>query len=84
MARYEGNPAILVRLPPEVLEEVRQKAEARFPSQVGRGGGIAHFIRCLVYRDLGRSEPEAWASHISPRKLKKFEKEKKEKAKQKE
>ncbi|HEY4001753.1 MAG TPA: hypothetical protein VGO93_22950 [Candidatus Xenobia bacterium] len=58
----EGNQAVEVRLPDAVMEEVKRRAAEQFPRSVGRGGGAAHWLRCLVYRELGLPEPEpAWA-----------------------
>lgn len=53
-----GNPAIKVRLEPEVLALVAQRAH-HLPR--GRGGGVAYYVRSLVYRDLGLPVPDQWA-----------------------
>jgi hypothetical protein len=53
-----GNPAIKVRLEPDILAQLRQRADRQ---ERGRGGGVAYYLRSLAYRDLGLPEPAAWA-----------------------
>ena len=67
----EGRPALKVRLEPEVIEALRQRAEELWPHQNGRGGGAAHLLRVLAYRELGLPEPELYQPAESPRNRKK-------------
>jgi hypothetical protein len=62
----EGRPGFVIRLEPEIVERLRMKVG---PSSPGRGGGIAHYLRCLVFDDLGLPTPSPYAHRPSPRKL---------------
>ena len=65
MSQWEGNPAVLVRLEPHVLQLLRDKVgEGTTP---GRGGGVAHYIRCLVYADLALPNPQPYAVQTAPK-----------------
>lgn len=52
-----------VRLEPEVLELLKEKAG----SAKGTFGGAAHHVRRLVYADLGLGEPPTDGAHRSER-----------------
>lgn len=52
MAR-RGNPYAIVRLEPEVMEQLQQISS---PRQRGRGGGVSQYLRELVYSHLGLGE----------------------------
>ena len=61
-----SRPGVFVRLEPEVLEELRVRAgesdqeagiEAGPPEHLGRAGGVALYIRRLIYEHLGRDLP---------------------------
>jgi hypothetical protein len=67
----DGRPGFVVRLDPEIVELLRQKIGK---SERGRGGGIAHYLRTLLYADLGLDPPEPWAAEVSPRRKPNHEK----------
>lgn len=64
----EGNPTLVIRLEPHVLERLRELAGDDRP---GRGGGVAHLLRTWVYEKLGLEPPTPYAPSISPRRLRK-------------
>lgn len=49
MAR-RGNPYAVVRLEPEVMDQIKNLAP---PGSRGRGGGVSQYLRQLVYQHLG-------------------------------
>ncbi len=49
-----GNPSVVVRLEPDVMEELRERAGE---TTVGRAGGLALFVRRIIYEYLGRPLP---------------------------
>jgi hypothetical protein len=55
-----GHPSILLRLPPAVLEEVRQRAG---PSVAGKPSGAAEWVRQLVLRELDMEAEDADERH---------------------
>ena len=59
-----GTPYLQIRLDPEVMELLRERAGEAHP---GRGGGVSLYVRQLIYRDLGLPEPEPYAPEVSPR-----------------
>jgi len=59
-----GTPYLQIRLDPEVMELLRERAGDAGP---GRGGGVSLYVRQLIYRDLGLPEPEPYAPQLSPR-----------------
>lgn len=68
----DGRPHILVRLDPEVFERLKEVAGS---TESGRGGGMAFLVRCLIHRHLGLPDPVPYAAHVSPRRLKRLERE---------
>jgi hypothetical protein len=69
MAR-RGNQELRLRLESDVLKLLKELVP---PGERGRGGGVAHFVRGLIYRELGLGEPPRFAAEVSPRKRKKPE-----------
>lgn len=67
MSPQPGNPYLRIRMEPEVLELLKERAPA---GERGRSGGVAHFVRALIYRELGLGEPPQFAAEVSPRKRK--------------
>jgi|JI10StandDraft_1071094.scaffolds.fasta_scaffold1896576_1 hypothetical protein len=63
MTKRRGDPCVTVRLEPEVLELLKEKAG----SAKGKFGGAAHHVRRLIYEDLGLGEPPADGAHRSER-----------------
>jgi hypothetical protein len=55
MSPSKGRHIIAVRLDEDILEQLKAKAESLGH---GRGGGVAHYLRVLAYRDLGLPDPE--------------------------
>ena len=49
----QGNPLLRIRLEPEVYEKLTQM----FPAERGKTGGISHWVRSLIYRELAMGEP---------------------------
>ena len=49
MAR-RGNPYAVVRLEPDVMDQIKNLAP---PGSRGRGGGVSQYLRQLVYEHLG-------------------------------
>lgn len=49
MTRRSGNPAVVVRLEPDVMEELRKRAGE---TTTGRAGGLALFVRRIIYEYL--------------------------------
>jgi hypothetical protein len=45
-----GNPYAIVRLEPEIMQMLQDRAR---PRRRGRGGGVSQFLRELVYDHLG-------------------------------
>ena len=45
-----GNPYAIVRLEPEIMQMLQERAR---PRRRGRGGGVSQFLRELVYDHLG-------------------------------
>ncbi len=63
MSERRGDPQLTIRLEPHVLEKLREVAvEAK-----GKFGGAAHYVRLLIYADLGLGEPPSNAAHLSAR-----------------
>lgn len=62
-----GRPNLVIRIEPEVLELLKERAG---PSERGRGGGVSHYVRQLIYADLGLGEPPRFALEVSPRRQK--------------
>src|SRR5260221_49598 len=56
MTVARGNPQIVIRLEPEILELLHQRAEPVH----GRAGGAALFVRELIYRELGKEMPRQY------------------------
>lgn len=63
-----GNPFIMVRLSPEAYAKLQEVAG---PSERGRGGGMALWVRRLIHKELGLPDPEVFAAELSPRKQRK-------------
>ena len=59
-----GNPFIMVRLSPEAFAKLQEVAG---PSERGRGGGMALWVRRLIHKELGLPDPEVFAAELSPR-----------------
>lgn len=66
-----GRPQVSVRLDPEVMELLKERAAAE-ERERGRGGGVAHYVRRLIHRHLGLPEPDLYAAEPSPRRRKKL------------
>lgn len=49
-----GNPTVVVRLEPDVMEELRQRAG---DTTTGRASGLALFVRRIIYEYLDRPLP---------------------------
>lgn len=60
----KGNPYLQIRLEPHVLKLLKERIP---PGEPGRGGGVAHYVRALIYHDLGLGEPPRFAAEPSPR-----------------
>jgi hypothetical protein len=60
---YGGKPFIKLRLEPQVIELLHEK----FPAEAGRSGGVAAWVRGLIYRELELGEPPTYAATVSPR-----------------
>lgn len=62
--RKVGSPALLIRMPEEVIELLKARAEEEFgPVQPGggaRAGGASRLVRRLVYEFLGVEPPAEW------------------------
>lgn len=54
-----GNPELRLRLEPEVMELLRQKAGE---AERGRPSGVALYVRRLIYQDLELAWPGGEAS----------------------
>lgn len=63
MTKRRGDPCVTVRLEPEVLELLQEKAGR----VKGKYGGAAHHVRRLIYEDLGLGEPPTDGAHRSER-----------------
>jgi len=63
-----GNPFIRVRMEPHVLEMLKERIP---PGERGRGGGVSHYVRQLIYADLGLGDPPRFAAEVSPRRKRK-------------
>jgi len=60
-----GNDKVQIRLEPAVWDAIRAKIP---PAEKGLSGGAAHWIRALIYRELGLGEPpRVTANENSPR-----------------
>lgn len=58
-----GDPPLTIRLEPHVLQKLREVAgEAK-----GKFGGAAHYVRQLIYADLGLGAPPTTTEHLSKR-----------------
>lgn len=57
MSPTKGTPVFQIRLERDVLEKLKDKIP---PSERGRSGGVSHYIRRLIYADLGLGEPPEW------------------------
>ena len=66
MSPSRGKPYLTIRMEPDVLALLKERIPAGEP---GRGGGVSHYVRQLIYADLGLGEPPRFAPEISPRKL---------------
>lgn len=62
MAR-RGNPYAIVRLEPEVMEQLQQVSS---PRQRGRGGGVSQYLRELVYSHLGLGDAPCFGVNPAP------------------
>lgn len=51
-----GRPKITLRLEPDVMELLRQRAEPVH----GRAGGVALYLRRLIYEHLGLALPQQY------------------------
>lgn len=62
--RKVGSPALLVRMPQEVIDLLKARAEEEFgpvPTAGGaRAGGASKLVRRLVYEFLGIEPPPEW------------------------
>lgn len=59
MSPTKGKPVFQIRLEPDVLEKLKAKIP---PSERGRGGGVSHYVRRLIYADLGLGAPPRFAT----------------------
>ncbi|HEY3998736.1 MAG TPA: hypothetical protein VGO93_07710 [Candidatus Xenobia bacterium] len=59
-----GNRIVAVRLEEQIIAQLKARAD---DLGRGRGGGVAHYLRVLAYRDLGLPDPEPYAAGLSPR-----------------
>lgn len=59
-----GNQELRIRLDAEVMELLKERVPA---GPRGRSGGVAHFVRSLIYRELGLGEPPQFAAEPSAR-----------------
>lgn len=66
MSPSRGKPYLTIRMEPDVLALLKERIPA---GERGRGGGVSHYVRQLIYADLGLGEPPRFAPEISPRKL---------------
>lgn len=66
MSQRRGKPYLSIRMEPEVLALLKERVP---PGERGRGGGVSHYVRQLIYADLGLGEPPRFAPELSPRKL---------------
>ncbi len=66
MSPSRGKPYLTIRMEPDVLALLKERVPA---GERGRGGGVSHYVRQLIYADLGLGEPPRFAAEISPRKL---------------
>lgn len=64
MTEPRGNPYLRLRLEPEVLELLKERAGDGRP---GRSGGVSAWVRALIYRELGLGLPPSYAAEESPR-----------------
>jgi hypothetical protein len=58
-----GLPELRLRLEPAAMEALKERAEATAPDgagERGRAGGVAYYVRRLIYEDLGRDLPDQW------------------------
>lgn len=62
MAR-RGNPYAIVRLEPEVMDQILARSQ---PRQRGRGGGVSQYLRQLVYQHLGLGEAPCFGEQDAP------------------
>lgn len=67
MSPSRGNPYLTIRMEPEVLALLKEQIPA---GERGRGGGVSHYVRRLIYADLGLGEPPRFAAEVSPRRRK--------------
>ena len=68
--RKVGSPALLVRMPQEVIDLLKARAEEEFgPVPTGggaRAGGASKLVRRLVYEFLGIEPPPEWGHTDNP------------------
>lgn len=71
MSERRGNLPVQVRLEPKVWEAIRERIP---PAGKGRSGGVAHWIRALIYCELEMGEPPQVQTEKSPRHKKRLAK----------
>ena len=62
-----GKPALVVKLPQEVIEELKALGEERFgPRKPGQSGGASRLVREWIFEKLGRPGPDEWGEYQTP------------------
>jgi len=65
--RGSGKPALVVKLPQEVIEELKALGEERFgPRKPGQSGGASRLVREWIFEKLGRPAPDEWGEYQTP------------------
>jgi hypothetical protein len=67
LSERRGNLPVQVRLEPAIWEAIRERIP---PTERGRSGGVASWIRELVYRELELGPAPRFAAEASPRRKK--------------
>lgn len=62
-----GKPVLVLRLPQDVIEELKALGEERFgPRKPGQSGGASRLVREWIFEKLGRPAPDEWGEYQTP------------------
>ena len=65
--RSGGRPVLVLRLPQEIIDNLKFLGEEKFgPRRGSRSGGASRLVRTWIYEKLGIDPPPEWGETPSP------------------
>ena len=62
-----GKPALIIRLPQEIIDKLKALGEEEFgPRRGSSSGGASRLVRTWIYEKLGIDPPPEWGETPSP------------------